>query len=79
MYRKAGTQDSGLFFCATDENWAVLFLANPAISAGIRTRWSSRGFGLQLLPIVLIHKNICAGSKIPKSRVGMKSVLLAEF
>jgi hypothetical protein len=34
---KAGTQDSDLFFCAGYENWAVVFLASPALSAGFRT------------------------------------------
>jgi hypothetical protein len=31
---KAGTQDSGLFFCASYENWVIVFLANPAMAAG---------------------------------------------
>jgi hypothetical protein len=47
---EAGTQDSGLFFCASYENWVVVFLASPEMSAGFRTRRSSPGSGLQLLP-----------------------------
>jgi hypothetical protein len=32
---EAGTQDSGLFFCASYENDFVVFLASPAKSAGV--------------------------------------------
>jgi hypothetical protein len=76
---KAGTQDSGRFFCASYENWVVVFLASPAALAGFRTRWSSPGSGLQLLPILLIHKGFWAASKTPISRLGKKSVFLAVF
>ena len=34
MIHKAGIQDSGLFFCASYENWVVVFLASPAMSEG---------------------------------------------
>jgi hypothetical protein len=33
------------------------------MSAGFRTQWSSPGSGLQLLPILLIHKGFWAASK----------------
>jgi hypothetical protein len=36
--RKAGTQDSGLFFCASYENRIAVFLASPGGLAGFRTR-----------------------------------------
>ena len=76
---KAGTQDSGLFFCASYEYWIVVFLASPAVSAGFRTRWSSPGSRLQLLPILLIHKDFWAAYRIPVFRFGKKSVFLAVF
>jgi len=54
---EAGTQDSGLFFCASYENWAIVFFCESRnVCKDSRTRWSSSGSGLQLLPILLIHK-----------------------
>jgi hypothetical protein len=44
---EAGTQDSGLFFCASYENWVAVFLASPEMSGWFRTRRSSPGCGLQ--------------------------------
>jgi hypothetical protein len=76
---KAGTQDSGLFFCASYDNWVVVVLSRPAMSAAFRTRWSSPSSGLQLLPILLIHKGLWAAYKIPIFRLGKKPVFLAVF
>jgi hypothetical protein len=76
---KAGTQISGLFFCASYENWVVVFFASPAVPAGFRTRSSSPGSGLQLLPILLIHKGFWAASKISIPHLEKKSVFLAVF
>ena len=75
---RAGAQDSGLFFCARDENWAVVFLASPAISEGVRTRWSACSFGLQPLPTGLSNKRIWTGCKIPKTYLGRKADFLAD-
>jgi hypothetical protein len=55
--RKAGSQDSGLFFCASYENWVVFFLTKSRnVGKHFRSRWSSSCSGLQLAPILLIHK-----------------------
>jgi len=71
--RRAGSQDSGLFFCTSYENSVVIFLISTQSRRGYKTRWSSRGFGLQLLPILLIHKGLWAASKIPFTVLGKKS------
>ncbi len=73
---EAGIQDSGLFFCASYENWAVVFLASPAKSEGFLSPMVIEGSGLQIL---LIQKGLWAASPIPISHLGKKSDFLAVF
>jgi hypothetical protein len=71
---KAGTHDSGLFFCVSYEKCVVVFFGILENWAGLGTRWSSCGSGLLLQPILLIHRGLLASSKIPFAGVGKKSV-----
>ncbi len=76
MIHKAGTQDSGLFFCASYENWAVVFFASSAKSEGFSSPIVIESSGLQIL---LIQKGLWAASPISISYMGKKSDFLAVF
>jgi hypothetical protein len=74
--RKAGNQESGLFFGASYENWVIVFLASPANVGRILEPDGASAADLQLLLILLIHKGLRAACKIPISYLGKKSVFL---
>jgi hypothetical protein len=71
---KAGTQDSGLFFCESYENWAVVFPVSRAKAEGFLSPMVTEGSGLQIL---LLQKGLWAASPISISHLGKKSDFLA--